>query len=124
MTKIINENPEKLDPGFWIGVILLILFIVISVNKCNAQQYHRYDTIPCQIECIKKFVTSNNTKTEKIYAIYTTKDISDLIPVNKTVFQYICECRRNGIEPSLGIRLKDGQLLSIIRYKKKYIIKR
>lgn len=111
-------NNKPLDPGFWIGLILLGILFAMPVC-CKAQ----CDTIKCHNECIQKIIPQK-TKSGKIklYAVYTdsTYDISDLIPVSESVLTYIDMCKKNGIKPSLGIRFRNGQITSIVRYKNKY----
>lgn len=80
------------------------------------------DTIRCDYTCITKFVEVSNSKGTniQIYAVYNGETISDLIPVSKSVYSYIQTCIQNGIQPQLGIKLKNGQIYSIIKFKKKY----
>lgn len=124
---IIKMNKkEKLDPGVWVGLALIIV-LCLCTSKCNAQrQTAHVDTIACHSECINKFTTTTTAKgTVKVYAVYNCKHngISDLIPVSKTVWEYITLCRQNGIKPNLGIRLRNGQISSIIKYKPKYKVR-
>ena len=69
--------------------------------------------------CIYRTPKTGKTK---FYAIYndTKNDISELIPVSQTVMSYIKMCEENKIKPSLGIKLRNGQISSIIRYKNRY----
>ena len=111
---------------FWIMVIILAW---CTTYKCGAQrQTAVYDTVYCDNNCIKKFVKQATTsgKSVKIYAVYIDNrhDISDLIPVNKTTFEYIQICRTNGIQPQLGIKFRNGQINSIVRFKRRYYAKR
>lgn len=119
MTK--NNN---LDPGHWFGLFLLVLLLV-CVTKCHAQTKTAIiDTMACDVTCIDKYVseTSSTGKT-KYYAVYNDykKDISELIPVSQSVMTYIKLCDTNKITPSLGIRLRNGQISSLIRYRAKYV---
>ena len=107
--------------------LALIIVLCLCTSKCNAQrQTAHVDTIACHSECINKFTTTTTAKgTVKVYAVYNCKHngISDLIPVSQTVWEYITLCKQNGIKPSLGIRLRNGQISSIIKYKPKYRVR-
>nr|DAM86537.1 MAG TPA: IS66 C-terminal element [Caudoviricetes sp.] len=114
---------------FWakitLVVALIVMFIGLCVTKCNAQSYSQkpkaqYDTVYCNAKYIVKY-TSTTTSTGKLryFAVYkdTANKINELIPVSQTVYDYIQTCKANGIEPSLGIKLKNGQISSLIRFK-------
>ena len=78
----------------------------------------------CNITCIDKFVEGKtSTGKTRYYAVYndTKNDISELIPVSQTVMSYIRLCESNKIKPSLGIKLRNGQINSLIKYKATYI---
>lgn len=94
---------------------------------CHAQRTAQYDTIQCHYEHINKFIEkpSNSGKSTRIYAVYTDSKnaILDFIPVSKSVYEYIQMCKEYNMTPSLAIRLKNGVIHSIIRYKPKYIRK-
>lgn len=120
-----NKPPFK-DPYIWI-VIAMLLFLIICVPyviKAQTTQVN-YDTIVCNVEYIDEFVEipTSTGKSVKRYAVYNDKynDISDIISVSKTVYDYIQTCKQHNIKPSLAIKLKDGVIVSIIRYKPKYI---
>ena len=120
-----TSNQNSLDPGHYIGLFIIVaLFTFGTVKACAQTQKAQYDTILCKNECIDKYV-EEKTKTGKIkfYAIYndTKNDISELIPVTQSVMSYIRLCGENNIKPSLGIKLKNGQIQSLIRYKPKYV---
>ena len=107
---------------FWFGILLVITFLFVC-TKCNAQAH--LDTMMCKTECIKDFIvmaTKENSGRDKIYVIYddVENNISDIIPVTKTTYEYILQCKRYHIEPTLGIKLKNGQIQSIIKYKPTY----
>lgn len=109
---------HKIDPGFWIG-LLIVFGLCFCIDKCKAQQI---DTIQCHVEYIQKFVQKKTPKSVRIYAVYIDKqqEIADVIPVSKTVYDYISTCKEYGIKPSLGIRIKDGNITSIVKRKRKY----
>ena len=119
-----TSNQNSLDPGHYIGLFIIVaLFTFGTVKACAQTQKAQYDTILCKNECIDKYI-EERTKTgkTKFYAIYndTKNDISELIPVSQTVMSYIKMCEENKIKPSLGIKLRNGQISSIIRYKNRY----
>jgi hypothetical protein len=116
---------EKIsDKSFWVGVFTVIILLALSVTHCHAQtkQPAKIDTIACNNTAIKKFVSKDNGKTVRIYAVYSDEKagVSDIIPVSKSVYEYIETCRENGIKPSLGIRLRNGNISGIIKLKRIY----
>lgn len=110
-------NNERLDPGFWIGLFLVIL-LIFCTQRCRAQ---RIDTIPCHLSCITKIVQKPTPKSVKYLAVYKCAHmkIQDIIPVSKTVYEYIRTAIEYGIQPELGIRLRDGNITSIIKRKRR-----
>lgn len=105
--------------------VIFMLFILASTYPAavNAQtkQPAIVDTIECHYACIKRMVEkpTANGKT-KTYAVYDCKHlhIQDIIPVSKTTMDYIALCRENDIVPSLGIRVRNSQITSIVKIKK------
>lgn len=85
------------------------------------------DTMTCKVECIKQIVQkpSANGKTVKYMAVYVDKSagFSEVIPISKSVVDYISTCKQFSIEPTLGIRLRNGVITSIVRYKIKFVHK-
>ena len=96
-------------------------------SKCHAQQKAAIDTMVCKVECIKQIVQkpSVNGKTVKYLAVYVDKSagFSEIIPISKSVVDYIGTCKQFSIEPTLGIRLRNGVITSIVRYKIKFVHK-
>lgn len=122
MTKTTNNRDD--NAKYWIAVLLILVAMwVISAfwNRISAQTIVK-DTIPCKREYIIKYIKDDNGKSPKFFAIYkdTKNDVQEIIPVNKTTMEYIFMCKQNGIEPSLGIYLKNGQIVSITKYRRKY----
>ena len=119
---------EKPDHGpsslIALGVIILLLLLT---SKCHAQQKAAIDTMVCKVECIKQIVQqpSSNGKTVKYMAVYIDKKIgfSEIIPISKSVVDYINVCKQFSVEPTLGIRLRNGVITSIVRYKIKFVHK-
>lgn len=118
MTTTENNNADK----WWLAALLVLLLLFVAnafFNPLRAQEAVK-DTIPCSIECIKKYIEKQTPKSVKYYAVYNSDEIQEIIYVSKTTKEYIDMCRENGIKPSLGIQLKNGQIMSIVRYKRHY----
>ena len=122
--KLYEKPDHSPDPLIAIIVIMILLFMT---SKCNAQQKAAIDTMTCKVECIKQIVQkpSANGKTVKYLAVYVDKSIgfSEIIPISKNVVDYISTCKQFSIEPTLGIRLRNGVITSIVRYKIKFVHK-
>lgn len=120
------EKPENHSPGPIIAIVVIIILLLMT-SKCHAQQNAVIDTMACKVECIKQIVQqpSSNGKTVKYMAAYIDKSagFSEIIPISKSVVDYINTCKRFSIEPTLGIKLRNGVILSIIRYKIKFVHK-
>ena len=120
------EKPENHSPGPIIAIVVIIILLLMT-SKCNAQQNAVIDTMVCKVECIKQIVQqpSSNGKTVKYLAVYVDKSakFSEVIPISKSVVDYISTCKQFSIEPTLGIKLRNGVISSIIRYKIKFVHK-
>ena len=117
-----NDETRELSPIIWI-IIAAVLMIIGAATCCAQKQQAIIDTVQCKPECIVKYVTSQTKAGNTTYrAVYIDKDVDvqEIIPVSKSVYQYISDCKTNGIKPSLGIKLKNGEISSIIRLKTKY----
>lgn len=121
-----KDDHDRLDPGHKIGLlILLFIFMLFATRACA--QTAQYDTAIVKYQNIERIVSQTTDKgAVRYYAVYNDKqeNISELIPVSKTVLSYINACKQNQIEPSLAIRLKNGIIVGLIRYKTKYIVKK
>ena len=119
------EEPDH-GPSTLIALVVIILLLLLT-SKCHAQQKAAIDTIVCKVECIKQIVQqpSSNGKTVKYMAVYVDKSagFSEIIPVSKSVVDYINVCKQFSVEPTLGIRLRNGVITSIVRYKIKFVHK-
>ena len=119
------EKPDH-SPGPLIALVVIIILLLLT-SKCHAQQKAAIDTMVCKVECIKQIVQqpSSNGKTVKYMAVYIDKNIgfSEIIPVSKSVVDYINVCKQFSVEPTLGIRLRNGVITSIVRYKIKFVHK-
>ena len=120
------EKPDKNSPGPLIALVIIIILLIMT-SKCHAQQKAAIDTMICKVECIKQIVQqpSSNGKTVKYMAVYIDKSagFSEIIPISKSVVDYINVCKQFSVEPTLGIRLRNGVITSIVRYKIKFIHK-
>lgn len=119
------EKPDH-SPGPLIALVVIIILLLLT-SKCHAQQKAEIDTMICKVECIKQIVQqpSSNGKTVKYMAVYIDKTagFSEIIPISKSVVDYINMCKQFSIEPTLGIRLRNGVITSIVRYKIKFVHK-
>lgn len=119
------EKPDH-SPGPLIALVVIIILLLLT-SKCHAQQKAAVDTMVCKVECIKQIVQqpSSNGKTVKYMAVYIDKKIgfSEIIPISKSVIDYINVCKQFSVEPTLGIRLRNGVITSIVRYKIKFVHK-
>ena len=122
----LHEKPDKHSPGPLIAIVIIIILLVMT-SKCHAQQKAIIDTMACKVECIKQIVQkpSSNGKTVKYLAVYIDKSagFSEIIPISKSVVDYISTCKQFSLEPTLGIRLRNGVITSIVRYKIKFVHK-
>lgn len=120
------EKPDKHSPGPLVALVVIIILLLMT-SKCHAQQKAVIDTMACKVECIKQIVQkpSSNGKTVKYLAVYIDKSagFSEIIPISKSVVDYISTCKQFSIEPTLGIRLRNGVITSIVRYKIKFVHK-
>lgn len=119
------EKPDH-GPSSLIALVVIILLLLLT-SKCHAQQKAAIDTMVCKVECIKQIVQqpSSNGKTVKYMAVYIDKSagFSEIIPISKSVVDYINMCKQFSVEPTLGIRLRNGVITSIVRYKIKFVHK-
>lgn len=119
------EKPDH-GPSSLIALVVIIILLLLT-SKCHAQQKAAIDTMVCKVECIKQIVQqpSSNGKTVKYMAVYIDKSagFSEIIPISKSVVDYINMCKQFSVEPTLGIRLRNGVITSIVRYKIKFVHK-
>ena len=119
------EKPDH-GPSSLIALVVIIILLLLT-SKCHAQQKAAIDTMVCKVECIKQIVQqpSSNGKTVKYMAVYIDKTagFSEIIPISKSVVDYINVCKKFSVEPTLGIRLRNGVITSIVRYKIKFVHK-
>ena len=119
------EKPDH-NPGPLIALVVIIILLLLT-SKCHAQQKAAIDTMVCKVECIKQIVQqpSSNGKTVKYMAVYIDNNIgfSEIIPISKSVVDYINVCKQFSVNPTLGIRLRNGVITSIVRYKIKFVHK-
>ena len=125
MAVILYEKPDH-SPGPLIALVVIIILLLLT-SKCHAQQKAEIDTMVCKVECIKQIVQqpNSNGETVKYLAAYIDKSagFSEIIPISKSVVDYINTCKQFSIYPTLGIRLRNGVITSIVRYKIKFVRK-
>ena len=117
------EKPDNHNSG-WIIAIIIIMMLLISTAKCHAADPVKIDTMLCKTECIQKIIQQTSTKgTIRYYAVYNDPSIkfSEIIPISKSVMEYIHLCKQYSIKPTLGIKLRNGVVSGIIRYKIKFV---
>ena len=123
MATNICEKPDNHNSG-WIIAIIIIMMLLISTAKCHAADPVEIDTMLCKTECIQKIIQQTSTKgTIRYYAVYNDPSIkfSEIIPISKSVMEYIQLCKQYSIKPTLGIKLRNGVVSGIIRYKIKFV---
>ena len=117
------EKPDNHNSG-WIIAIIIIMMLLISTAKCHAADPVKIDTMLCKTECIQKIIQQTSTKgTIRYYAVYNDPSIkfSEIIPISKSVMEYMQLCKQYSIKPTLGIKLRNGVVSGIIRYKIKFV---
>lgn len=114
------QRQTGLPPGFWIGIVLVLILLFLPLY-CKAA---KYDTIPAKPQCIEKVISQPTQKGDhyRYFVVYKDEqnDVIDIIPVSESVVTYMETCKQNNIPPQLGIKLRDGQIYSVIKYKTKY----
>lgn len=118
MTNEINSNNND---RWWIAALITVLLLWFLNAFWNPTRAQKLDTLQINPSCIEKVIQKQTPKTVRYYAVYNDSDISELIPISKTVLEYMQTCKENGLRPNLGIKFKDGQIVSIIKYKKTYV---
>lgn len=126
---MVSKKNDFEDPRFILGLLIALAILFFSAVRCCAQTKTKaqIDTMMCHTEYIDKYVeATSSTGKVRYYAVYndTKNDISELISVPQSVMNYIKLCEDNKIKPSLGIKLRNGQINSLIKYKPRYIRKR
>ena len=117
------EKPDNHNSG-WIIAIIIIMMLLISTAKCHAADQVKIDTMLCKTECIQKIIQQTSPKgTIRYYAVYNDPSIkfSEIIPISKSVMEYMQLCKQYSIKPTLGIKLRNGVVSGIIRYKIKFV---
>lgn len=123
---------------FWL-ILLLIAVCVLPLCKCDAQDElpfrakaqtaikstqqteAKMDTIALDYSQIQNIFqkASSTGKSVKYYVVYTYKGEQDITTTGKSVLDYIEICKEAKISPRLALKVKDGQVVSIIKAKTK-----
>lgn len=124
-----EEEEKKVDVMAWVWLALTMAFMFFGMflGRISAQKrIAKVDTIVCYSNCIESLISQKSPSGKpRTYAVYNSKkqDISDIIPVSESVYAYLQLCKKHNLSPSLGIKLRNGQIQSIIKVKPKYTIK-
>ena len=119
------EKPDNHGSGFVIAIVIITMLLFVTA-KCHAADQVKVDTMVCKTECIQKIIQKTSAKgTVRYYAVYNDPSIkfAEIIPISKTVMDYIEMCNQNSIRPTLGIKLRNGVVSTIIRYKVRFVRK-
>lgn len=110
-----NDNNDK----WWVAAIIVVIALfMLNAFSARAQ---KLDTLRINPSCITKVIEKKTPKSTRYYAVYNDGEkIQDIIPIGKTVLEYVQVCRENQIKPSLGIKLKDGRITSIVKLQRRY----
>jgi len=118
---------KELSPKWLIIAFITMLLLLFAKNVFGQTKTTvKPDTILCKTECIVKYVqTETKSGKVKTYAVYKDEKngIEELIPISQTVLDYVKLCGQNNLKPTLGIKVKNGQIVSLIRYKPRLIRK-
>ena len=125
MNDSIIEKPGH-NGSEWVIAIVMVVMMLFCTAKCHAADQVKVDTMVCKTECIQKIIQKTSSKgTVRYYAVYNDPSIkfAEIIPISKTVMDYIEMCNQNSIRPTLGIKLRNGVVSTIIRYKVRFVRK-
>lgn len=118
---------NEIDPKWLVVTLIVILLLLFTKNVFGQTKTTvKPDTVLCKTECIVKYVqTETKSGKTKVYAVYkdAKNGVEELIPVSQSVLDYVKLCDQNSLKPTLGIKVKNGQIVSLIRYKPRLIKK-
>lgn len=117
MTQEINSNPND---KWWVAAIIVLALLWFVNAFWSPARAQKLDTIQINHTNIQKIVQKSTAKSIRYYAVYEDGTFSDIIPIGKTVIEYLETCKEYNLRPQLGIKLKDGQIVSIVRYKRTF----
>ena len=112
---------------FIFALLIAILIMAWCATRVKAQTVTvatRYDTLAINTLNVAKYVEEkSSTGKVRYYAVYNDKknEIYEIIPVSQALMSYIRLCNANDIVPNLGVKLKNGEIVSLVKYKSKYI---
>lgn len=117
------EKPDGGNSGWIIAIVIIIMLLTLTA-RCHAADPVKVDTMLCKTECIQKIIQQTSPKgTIRYYAVYSDPSIkfSEIIPISKSVMEYMQLCKQYSIKPTLGIKLRNSVVSGIIRYKIKFV---
>lgn len=104
-----------------IYIWLLLLIAICVVDKCSAQTktIAVYDTICIRAQQVEKLTKPNEKGSCQAVVNFDGKT-KELVNVSKSVREYILMCKEENIEPNLAIKLRNGIVSSLIRFRPKF----
>ena len=117
-----QEDPKD-DAYLWAAAIILLLLFLFNAFRSQAAEK---DTIQIPAYTVERIVKRPTTsgKSVKFYVVYNCGESKDLINVNRTTVEYIQMCKQLGIQPSLGLVIKNERAVSIVKINRRYDKKR
>lgn len=96
------------------------LLTVLALLLSMAAHAQKLDTVLCNYKYVEVASTKTQTGKIKYYIIYRDPAVNDIISTTKTVVEYIQLCESKNLVPNLGIKLKDGRIVGVVKMAKKY----
>ena len=126
MNRFRKQNQDDLEEctnktfGYLILVAILMFIMSLCVpQQCRAQSVQSCDTIALPtrnlVDVVKK---TSKTGKPVFYAIYAYEGVEDVTAISKSVVDYIEICKECNIQPKLALRIKNGEVVAVIRQKK------
>lgn len=124
-----NQNQDDLEKckNRTFGYLILIAILMFILSLCVPQQCRAQscDTIAIStrnlVDVVKK---TSKTGKPVFYAIYAYEGVEDVTTISKSVVDYIEVCKECNIQPKLALRIKNGEVVAVIRQKKSKHAKR
>jgi len=113
MTEI--NSTQNNNDRWWIAAFVTVLLLWLLNAFWNPTRAQKLDTLTISASNIERIIEKKTPKTIRYYALYRDSQIEEIIPIGKSDIQYLEDCKTYDIKPALGIKLKDGKIVSIIR---------